>query len=95
MSAKTIQEINDKYDYEDTNPGGARDKPLVSCAQCGDYNELQHIFDKKLAPFITKGAFTKQQAITALEDACADLKNPRSRTDFYKKLSSLLGVVIE
>lgn len=95
MPAKTIQEINDKYKYEDKKPGGARDSSLVSCAQCGGYNELQYIFDTKLATFIASGKITEQQAISALEKACADVENPRTRDDFYEKLSKILGVVIK
>ncbi|TNL53298.1 hypothetical protein [Acinetobacter bereziniae] len=95
MSAKTIQEINSQYNYKDENPGGKGDSSLVSCAQCEGYNELQYIYEEKLQPFITNRKFTEQEAITALEETCKELENPRSRTDFYNKLSKKLGVVIE
>ncbi|KKO45214.1 hypothetical protein WG68_12295 [Arsukibacterium ikkense] len=95
MSAKTIREINDKYRYEDKKPGGARDNSLVSCAQCDGYNELQYIYDTKLKLLVSERKITEDKAIAALEKACADLKNPRARTDFYRKLSEILGVVIK
>lgn len=95
MAAKTIKEINNKYSYTDENPGGKTDASLVSCAQCENYNELQYIYDKKLKPYIDKNKFTEQKAITALEETCNELKNPRKRTDFYEKLSTKLDITIE
>ncbi|CEI52860.1 MULTISPECIES: hypothetical protein [Acinetobacter] len=95
MSAKTIQDINKQYNYEDGNPGGEKDGPLVSCGQCNGYNELEYIYNEKLLPLIEDDEFTEQEAITALEETCKELKNPRNRTDFYNKLSKKLGVVIE
>ena len=95
MTVKTIQDINDKYDYDDTENGGSNDASLVSCGQCENYNELQYIYDSKLKPHVAAGNFTKQEAIDALDDACKKLSNPRSRVKFYKHLSDKLGVLIE
>ena len=95
MSAKTIQDINKQYSYKDENPGGKGDDSLVSCARCEEYNELKYIYDKKLQPFIEDGELTKQEAITALEETCKELKNPTNRADFYKKLSDKLSVEIK
>lgn len=95
MAAKTIQEINDQYDYEDKKSGGSTDSSLVSCGQCTGYNELKYIYDEKLKPFIDNSKFTKQEAITALEETCSELKNPRKRSDFYQKLSTKLDVTIK
>ncbi|WP_243055258.1 hypothetical protein [Pseudomonas sp. BP01] len=92
--AKTISDINDKYDYTDENPGGKQDAKLVSCAQCGDYNELSYIYTHKLKPLIDKNKFSHEDAIQALDEACAKLKNPRSRVDFYEFLTDKLGHTI-
>jgi len=90
----TISEINAKYSYTDENPGGKRDASLVSCAQCDDYNELQYIYDKKLLPLVNAGTITKQGAIDALSESCAELANPRTRVKFYALLTKKLGHTI-
>ena len=54
-----------------------------------------YIYDEKLKPFIDEDKFTKQEAITALEETCKKLENPRKRSDFYKTLSTKLKVTIE
>lgn len=94
MTVTTIADINKKYSYEDEKPGGKRDASLVSCGQCGDYNELSYIFKNKLQPFIDSKQITKVDAINALDKACGEVKNPRQREDFYKHLSKTLGVKI-
>ncbi|MNH29412.1 hypothetical protein D3C79_896430 [compost metagenome] len=92
--AKTISDINAKYSYKDENPGGKRDASLVSCAQCEDYNELSYIYKTKLKPLIDEDEITHEEAIQALDEACAELKNPRSREKFYELLTSKLGHTI-
>ncbi|MCQ9470997.1 DUF2853 family protein [Pseudomonas alliivorans] len=87
----TISEINAKYSYTDENPGGKHDAALVSCAQCGDYNELQNVYNKKLLPLVNAGKITKQAAIDALSESCEELANPRSRVKFYALLTKKLG----
>lgn len=94
MAVKTIADINEKYSYEDKASGGKNDSPLVSCGQCGNYNELQYIYDEKLKPLVDKKKITKDDAIDALDKACAGVKNPRKREDFYEHLSESLGVKI-
>lgn len=93
-SVKSIREINDKYDYEDTYPQGKGDGPKVSCGQCDSYNELQYIFDTHLQSEIDKKVITEQQALDALDNACASIDNPRDRNDFYEFLNSELGISI-
>lgn len=95
MTKKTIQSINAEYNYEDTHPGGKRDSSLVSCGQCGNYNELQYIFEEVLEPFIDEGKFTETEAVDALDKACAEVESPRNRQVFYKFLSKELGVQIK
>lgn len=90
----SIKDINDKYDYEDTKDGGKKDSALVSCGQCGDYNELQYIYDEKLEPLIKSKDITKDEAIKALNACCSELKNPRKRKDFYDLLGKKLNVEI-
>ncbi|OLU26467.1 hypothetical protein [Pseudomonas sp. PA27(2017)] len=92
--AKNISDINDQYSYSDENPGGKRDSSLVSCAQCGDYNELKYIYDVKLKPLIDQKKITHDAAIKALDEACKEIKNPRKREDFYKLLTEKLGHTI-
>lgn len=89
--AKTISDINDKYHYKDENPGGKRDAKLVSCAQCDDYNELSYIYNEKLKPLIEKNKISHEDAIQALDEACQELKNPRTRVKFYELLTDKLG----
>lgn len=95
LKPTSVEDINSQYDYEDTKGGGKRDASLVSCGQCTNYNELQYIYDEKLEPFIKSKTITKDQALSALNNCCAELTNPRKRVDFYKLLSGKLGVVIE
>ncbi|WP_053160618.1 hypothetical protein [Pseudomonas sp. P1.8] len=92
--AKTISDINDKYDYKDENPGGKQDAKLVSCAQCGEYNELSYIYTQKLKPLIDKNKISHEEAIQALDEACAKLENPRTRVKFYEFLTDKLGHTI-
>lgn len=94
-SPTSIKDINDQYDYEDTKGGGKRDASLVSCGQCGDYNELQYIYDEKLEPLVKSKDITKDAAIKALNSCCSELSNPRKREDFYKLLGKKLGVEIK
>ena len=91
----SIKEINDKYEYEDTKGGGKRDASLVSCGQCGDYNELQYIYDTKLKPLVNRFKITEKQALIALEACCSELKNPRKREDFYELLGEKLNLEIK
>ncbi|MFC2973863.1 hypothetical protein ACFOJE_16800 [Azotobacter bryophylli] len=94
MAHLAIRDINEKYRYEDTNPQGKRDPSLVSCGQCGNYNELIHIYDSKLKPHVENGSITCTQATDALDECCKELPSPRKRTVFYKKLSEKLGIEI-
>lgn len=94
IAPESIKDINDQYDYEDTNSGGTQDGTLVSCGQCGGYNELEYIYEKKLEPFIKSNEITEKQAINALNACCAELKNPRKRNDFYTLLSKKLNVKV-
>jgi hypothetical protein len=94
-SPVSIKDINDQYNYEDTKGGGKRDSLLVSCGQCGDYNELQYIYDEKLKRLVSNFKITESQALLALSECCSELSNPRSRSDFYKLLSKKLGHNIE
>lgn len=94
-SPKSIKDINDLYDYKDEHPQGKKDSIFVACGQCNEYNELQYIYDEKLEPHISKGIIKKDEAIKALSECCAELKNPRNREDFYRKLSQKLLVMIK
>lgn len=90
----SIAAINRDFPYTDQHPHGKNDQSLVSCGQCGDYNELDHIYKHKLEPYIKKGKITHSQAIAALRKACESLPSPRQRTDFYAFLSRQLDVKI-
>lgn len=91
---QSIQDINDKFDYEDEIPNGEGDPELVACGQDGNYNELQYIYEKKLAKHVTSGEITQQDALDALCLACHELETPRNRQDFYQYLTNKLGVTI-
>ncbi|MQT66218.1 hypothetical protein GHO42_24450 [Pseudomonas sp. FSL R10-0056] len=91
----SIKDINDQYDYEDTKGGGKQDSALVSCGQCGGYNELQYIYDTKLKPLVNRLKITEEQALVALEACCSELKNPRKRKDFYELLGEKLNLEIK
>jgi hypothetical protein len=91
---KSIEDINDRYDYVDEHPNGRGDNPTVSCGQKNDYNELEYIYDNQLLEHIESGAITEEQAVEALFSACFFLDNPRARKDFYKHLTKVLGVEI-
>lgn len=91
----SIKDINDQYDYEDAKGGGKRDASLVSCGQCGDYNELQYIYDTKLKPLVNRFKITETQALIALEECCSELKTPRNREDFYELLGKKLNLEIK
>lgn len=94
-SQKSIKDINDLYDYKDEHPQGKKDSLFVACGQCNGYNELQYIYNEKLESHISKGIIKKDEAIKALSECCAELKNPRNREDFYRKLSQKLLVMIK
>lgn len=89
---RTIQDINDQYNYKDEFPGGKADRSLVACGQCENYNELQYIYKTYLQPYVDKDLFTQQKAINALDKACAQVKSPRKRQDFYDFLSEELNI---
>lgn len=91
---KSIQDINDKYDYDDENPQGKGDSEQVACGQNGSYNELQYIYNNHLKPWVDDGSITEQDAINALDSACSSLGNPRDRDEFYKHLESELDIEI-
>ena len=92
IDVKSIQDINDQFDYEDIHPQGNGDSPLVSCGQDDSYNELEYIYDEKLKSFVDEEVITKQQAINALCAACHDLSTQRARNDFYKYLEKELRI---
>lgn len=94
-SPKSIHDINKLYDYTDEYPQGRKDSLFVACGQCNGYNELQYIYDEKLAPHVLKGIIKKDDAIKALTECCAELKVPRNREDFYRKLSQKLLVMVK
>lgn len=94
-SPKSIKDINDLYDYKDEHPQGKKDSQFVACGQCNGYNELQYIYDEKLESHISKGTINKAEAIKALSECCAELKNPRNREDFYRRLSQKLLIMIK
>lgn len=95
VSINTIKKINDQYDYKDEHPYGEGDSLEVSCGQANGYNELQYIYDEKLAISVALGFITDDEAIKALCEACKNLPNPRKREDFYKYLSDKLGIAIK
>lgn len=92
---KSIKDINNLYDYENERPQGKKDSHFVACGQCEGRNELQRIYDEKLAHHISKGIITEADAIRALSECCAELKPPRHREDFYRKLSQKLLVMVK
>lgn len=94
-SPMSINEINELYDYKDEHPQGRKDSLFVACGQCNGYNELQYIYDEKLEPHISKGIIKQADAIRALSECCAELKAPRDREDFYRKLSQKLLVMVK
>ncbi|WP_300671543.1 hypothetical protein [Desulfoluna sp.] len=94
VGIKSIKDINDQYDYKDEKPKGDGDSPVVACGQNDSYNELQNIYDNKLASFVSSQRITEKEAIHALCEACRELKNPRGRDDFYKYLSKKLSISI-
>lgn len=93
-SITSIKEINDKYNYKDEHPNGHGDPVKVACGQSGSYNELEYIYEKDLEPKVNEGLFTQEDAIRALCTACHELESPRSREDFYKKISEELETKI-
>lgn len=95
VAINTIKKINDQYDYKDEHPYGEGDSLEVSCGQSNGYNELQYIYDEKLAISVALGFITDDEAIKALCEACKNLPNPRKREDFYKYLSDKLGIDIK
>lgn len=95
ISPKSIKDVNDLYDYKDEHPQGKKDSQFVACGQCNGYNELQYIYDEKLEHHISRGVITRDAAIRALSECCAELKSPRSREDFYRKLSQKLLIMIK
>lgn len=95
LNVDTIKKINDQYDYKDEHPYGKGDSHKVSCGQANGYNELQYIYDEKLALSVAVGHITEKEAIKALCEACKNLPNPRSREDFYKYLSNKLNIQID
>ncbi|AZD08513.1 hypothetical protein C4K26_3110 [Pseudomonas chlororaphis] len=62
-----------------------------AAAQCDDYNELSYIYNKKLKPLIEEKKISHEDAIQALDEACEEIENPRSREDFYELLTEKLG----
>ncbi|NBA98561.1 hypothetical protein GUY40_27155 [Pseudomonas sp. R5(2019)] len=95
VSLKSIEDINNLYDYQDEHPRGKKDSLFVACGQCEGCNDLQHIYDEKLAPHVSKGIIKKADAIKALAACCAELNAPRNREDFYRKLSQKLLVMVK
>lgn len=91
---ETIEEINSQYDYEDEKPKGKGDSQKVACGQNGDYNELEYIYETKLQRFVTLKVITEKEAVRALCEACKEIKNPRSRQDFYEFLEKKLGITL-
>jgi hypothetical protein len=88
---ESIEDINNYFDYKDDKPNGRYDGPRVSCGQNGNYNELEYIYNKYLAPFIKADPnTTKKKALEAMCKACFDLTNPRSRSDFYRYIEKEL-----
>ncbi|MCM2131962.1 hypothetical protein [Larsenimonas rhizosphaerae] len=94
VKVSSIKDINDQYDYKDEMPNGEGDSELVACGQNGNYNELSYIYKEKLESEVKSGAITEQAALDALNKACANVKNPRSREDFYSYLEQELGITI-
>lgn len=94
---KTIDQINDQYKYKDEKPRGSGDGPLVACGQDekSGYNEIDYIFKNILQKHIDNKETTEEKAIDALCLACANLKNPRRRTDFYAYLEKELDIKIK
>jgi len=90
---KTIEDINKKFEYEDTNPPSKKDGELVSCGQQG-YNELKFILENVLDEHIKVGKITSEDAIKAMCSACFKIKNPRQRSDFYSHLEKCLDIKI-
>lgn len=93
-SISSIEEINDKYNYDDSFGPSKKDRELVSCGQNGSYNELEHIYKTKLKKYVENKTFSELAAVRALCEACYELKSPRKRADFYKLLSEKLKVDI-
>jgi len=92
-----IADIHDHYFFKDQHPNGTRDKKLVSCGQRKDqqnkgYDELQDIYDEHLEVHVKYGRFTRQFAIKALCECCAETSAPRVRTKFYECLNKKLGI---
>ena len=95
LDIESIADINKQFEYEDNNPRGERDSPLVSCGQTKGYNELQHIYDTKLSKYIDEQKITKKEALQALCMTCRELDNPRTRDKFYRALERKLGITID
>ncbi len=92
---KSIEDINKQFDYKDEHPQGKGDKKKVACGQCGDYNELQEIYDEKLAEHVDAGKISESDALYALSYACHKLPNPRDRKEYYKLLGSALKIKVD
>lgn len=88
-----IKQINSRYRYEDKNPGGKRDRLLVSCGQCGSYNELGYIYERKLRREVNSGFITAAQAVDILNACCTEIKNPRKRTQVYELIAERLTAI--
>lgn len=90
---KEIQDINKQYDYEDKIPGDKRNQ-YIACGQDGSYNELKNIYEKWLEPEIDKKKFTKEKAIKALCETCAEMDSPRPSRKFKDRLGKKLNINI-
>jgi hypothetical protein len=81
---KTIEDVTDLWEYEDTNGGGKNDGKWVSCGQDGSasgYNELKDKYTKYYS------TYSEEAVAKAMCQCCNELKKKKTNitwSDFYE-----------
>jgi hypothetical protein len=94
----SIQDINDRYCYEDKRGlGGSLEWYLLSCGKddsTSGYNELKRFYNDHI-PDSYKGLAFHNTAIKALCECCKELSHEnRTQEEFKKCVSEKLGIKI-
>lgn len=94
----TIKDINDQFDYEDTNPRGRGDNNKMACGQDGSsngYNELERFFDTHLADKF-EGLAQQSVAIKAMCECCHEISHQQRTHEAFKAcVSKKLNIKID
>lgn len=95
----SINDINDKFDYEDKHGGGgSREWDLLSCGQdCSSngYNELERFYETHLEDKV-QGLGWHLTCIKALCECCHEIPNQQRTHDTFKVcVGQKLGIKLD